>query len=121
MNFAKGVGVARNARLEFKGLPILYSPWLSFPLDGRRKTGFLYPGFGYSTDNGLDLSLPWYWNIAPNQDATLTARWIERRGAMLGLQHRFMIARQRGVLNIVLLAHYSRAERCQYLSDVTSC
>src|SRR5690625_5781410 len=63
MNFEKGVGVARNARLEFKGLPILYSPWLSFPLDGRRKTGFLYPGFGYSTGDGLDLSLPWYWNI----------------------------------------------------------
>lgn len=117
MNFEKGVGVARNARLEFKGLPILYSPWLSFPLDGRRKTGFLYPGFGYSTDNGLDLSLPWYWNIAPNQDATLTARWIERRGAMLGLQHRFMTARQRGELNIDWLEHDRRADRSRYFAE----
>lgn len=90
LDLDSGVGTARNARLSFKGIPLLYSPWLSFPLDDRRKTGFLYPGFGYSTDDGIDIQVPWYWNIAPEQDATLTPRWIEKRGVQLGVQYRFL-------------------------------
>ncbi|MEX2499021.1 MAG: LPS assembly protein LptD [Wenzhouxiangellaceae bacterium] len=99
LDFERSVGTARNARLEFKGVPILYSPWLSFPLNDERKTGFLYPQFGSSSDNGIDLAAPWYWNIAPNQDATLTPRLIGDRGFMLGSEYRFLTRRQAGTFN----------------------
>ncbi len=117
LDLESGVGTARNARLTFKGVPLLYTPWLSFPLDERRKTGLLYPGFGYSTDDGFDLSVPWYWNIAPNQDATLTARWIEKRGPALGLEHRFLTERQVGELNIEWLPDDKRADRSRYYGE----
>jgi len=97
------VGVARGAKLVFYGVPLLYSPWLSFPLSDERKTGFLYPNFGYSNSDGFDLSVPWYWNIAPNRDATLTPRWIQERGVMLGAEYRFLGRRQRGQLDLEVL------------------
>lgn len=117
MDLEAGTGTARNARLSFKGVPLLYSPWLSFPLDDRRKTGFLYPSFGYSAEDGFDLSLPWYWNIAPNQDATLTARWIEKRGPMLGLEHRFLTPRQSGEFDFQWLPDDRRADRNRYYGE----
>ncbi|RFF27230.1 MULTISPECIES: LPS-assembly protein LptD [unclassified Wenzhouxiangella] len=117
MDMEKGVGTARNARLVFKGVPLLYSPWLSFPLDDRRKSGFLYPGFGYSADDGFDVSIPWYWNIAPNQDATITARWIEKRGPMLGLEHRFLTERQSGELRIDWLPEDKRTNDGRYYGE----
>lgn len=117
MDLEKGVGQARNARLTFKGVPLLYSPWLSFPLDDRRKSGLLYPGFGYSADDGFDLSVPWYWNIAPNQDATITARWIEKRGPMLGLEHRFLAQRQAGEFRIDWLPDDQRTGESRYYGE----
>ena len=88
-----GRGTAKGATLQLKGVPVLYLPWLSFPIDDRRQTGFLYPTMGQSNDNGYDFSIPWYWNIAPNQDLTLTPRWITNRGFVLGSEYRFMTAR----------------------------
>ena len=118
LDLEQGRGVARNARLDFKGVPIFYSPWLSFPLDDRRKTGFLYPQFGFSSDDGFDLSVPWYWNIAPNQDATLTPRWIQDRGAMLGAEYRFLTERQRGELNIEVLPDDSEENETRYFGQL---
>ncbi len=112
-----GRGVARNARLDFKGVPIFYSPWLSFPLDDRRKSGFLYPRFGFSSDDGFDLGAPWYWNIAPNQDATFTPRWIQDRGAMLGAQYRFLTPRQRGQLDIEVLPDDREEDESRYFGQ----
>jgi len=117
LDLEEGVGNARNARLTFKGIPLLYSPWLSFPLDDRRKSGFLYPGFGFSADDGFDLSVPWYWNIAPNQDATITPRWIEKRGPMLGLEHRFLTARQAGELRFDVLPDDKRTGESRYYGE----
>jgi LPS-assembly protein len=117
MDLAEGVGTARNARLTFKGFPLLYSPWLSFPLDDRRKSGLLYPGFGYSGDDGLDISVPWYWNIAPDQDATITARWIEKRGPMLGFEHRFLTPRQAGEFLIDWLPDDKRTGESRYYGE----
>jgi LPS-assembly protein len=117
MDLEEGVGTARDARLTFKGVPLLYSPYLSFPLDDRRKSGFLYPGFGYSAEDGLDLSVPWYWNIAPNQDATITARWIEKRGPMLGLEHRFLTPRQAGEFRIDWLPDDQRTGESRYYGE----
>ncbi len=65
------VGQAEGALLTFKGVPLLPIPSFSFPLSNRRKSGFLPPSFGVDNVNGLELSVPYYWNIAPNRDATL--------------------------------------------------
>lgn len=98
LDHERGVGVARNARLELGGVPLLWSPWFRFPLDDRRQTGFLFPTLGTSSGNGLDLTVPWYWNIAPNMDATLSPRLIADRGGLLGSELRFLSRRQRGTL-----------------------
>ena len=94
----EGTGSARGARLEFKGVPIFYVPWFTFPIDDRRKTGFLYPGFGHSSDQGFEFNIPWYWNIAPNQDLTLEPRWYSERGFTLGGEYRRLTRRTNGSL-----------------------
>jgi len=83
-----GIGTARNATIRFKGVPIFYTPYLSFPINDERKTGFLTPGFGSDEESGNIIELPWYWNIAKNQDATITPRFYTDRGAQLGAEYR---------------------------------
>ncbi|MBB3330165.1 LPS-assembly protein [Halomonas campaniensis] len=85
-----GFGTARHARLEVGKVPVFYWPWVRFPIDDRRQTGFLWPAVGLSTD-ALDYAQPFYWNIAPNQDATLTPRWITDRGLLLGGEYRYLL------------------------------
>ncbi|KAB2841485.1 MAG: LPS-assembly protein LptD, partial [Burkholderiales bacterium] len=84
------VGSAHHATIVFQGVPMLYTPWLDFPLTNERKTGFLTPSFGSTGRRGLEMSLPWYWNIAPNYDATLTARLMTKRGLMMNGQFRYL-------------------------------
>ena len=69
---------------------MLYTPYLSFPLDDRRQTGFLTPSFGTNEITGIDFSLPYYINIAPNMDATITPRIMSKRGPMLGGEFRYL-------------------------------
>jgi LPS-assembly protein len=95
-----GVGTARSAKLTFKGVPILYAPWFTFPIDDRRKSGFLYPSLGHNSDSGFELSVPWYWNIAPNHDATLEPRYYSKRGLMLTGEYRFLTRRSRGSFDL---------------------
>jgi len=83
-------GVARGGVLFFKGVPILASPWLSFPLRKERKSGFLLPTYGGSSNSGLEFALPYYFNLAPNYDATLTPRYMVKRGLQLGGQARYL-------------------------------
>ncbi|KJV30266.1 LPS biosynthesis protein [Aquitalea magnusonii] len=89
LNYATNIGVARNARVEFQGVPILYTPWIDFPLDGSRKSGLLTPTFRSGT-TGFDIALPYYWNIAPNFDATLTPHINLKRGTMLAGEFRYL-------------------------------
>ena len=95
----KGIGVALGAKLKFKGIPILYFPWFTFPIDDRRKSGFLYPSFGNTNDNGFEFGIPWYWNIAPNHDATFEPRYFANRGFMLSGEYRFLTAKTHGLLD----------------------
>ncbi|CAN0601092.1 unnamed protein product, partial [Ectocarpus sp. 12 AP-2014] len=77
----EGFGTARHVRLQVKDVPVFYWPYASFPIDDRRKTGFLYPSFGTSNaGSGAFLSLPYYLNLAPHYDATLTPKYIHGRG-----------------------------------------
>jgi len=84
----EGMGTGRNVRLDFMGVPILYVPYFSFPVGNERKSGFLYPSFGSQSRDGL--SVPWYWNIAPNMDATLIPTADYRRGAKLDTEFRYL-------------------------------
>jgi LPS-assembly protein len=76
-------GTARNTTIRFKGVPIFYSPYFSFPIGNERKSGFLVPRVGSSSESGLDVAVPYYFNLAPNYDATLTPRLMSRRGLQL--------------------------------------
>ncbi|MEE8496644.1 MAG: LPS assembly protein LptD [Xanthomonadales bacterium] len=95
----KGIGVARGAKLTFKGVPIFYAPWFTFPIDDRRKSGFLYPSFGNTSDNGFEFDIPWYWNIAPNHDATIKPAYISNRGFMLTGEYRLLTRKTRAFLD----------------------
>jgi LPS-assembly protein len=107
----EGIGIAQGAKLTFLNIPILYVPWMSFPIDDRRKTGFLYPFAGKATDNGFEFGIPWYWNIAPNQDATLTPIYLTDRGFMLDGEYRYMTRRTAGQLNFNVLPDDDIADR----------
>jgi LPS-assembly protein len=87
----RNVGVARNASLHFLGVPILYTPWMDFPLDDARKTGVLGPTIGTTERSGLDLLVPYYFNLAPNYDATLYPRVLSKRGVQLGGEFRYLL------------------------------
>jgi len=87
---AEGTGTARHARLSFKGVPFLYTPYASFPIDDRRKSGLLVPKLGQADETGLDISVPVYWNIAPNRDMTFIPRYMGDRGTMLGTEFRYL-------------------------------
>ena len=93
------VGTAHHAAVFFLDVPILYTPWLDFPLSNARKSGFLTPSFGSTGRRGLEVSLPWYWNIAPNYDATFTSRLMTKRGLMLNGQFRYLQADYAGELD----------------------
>ena len=95
---AAGVATAHNALLKFKSLPIMATPWLRFPIDDRRMSGFLIPEAGYTSRNGFDLRLPYYLNLAPNYDATLYPRLIGKRGFLLGGEFRYLFGNHRGDL-----------------------
>lgn len=95
---AEGFGVARDATLRVGSVPVLWLPYLSFPTDDRRRSGLLFPSIGYADETGIDLRLPWYLNLAPNVDATLTPRILGRRGVMLGGELRYLTAQHSGIL-----------------------
>ena len=97
------LGTAHNAWVEFMGVPFLYTPWMNFPLDGRRKTGLLGPIYGRTSSGGTELTVPLYLNIAPNYDATIAPRVMEYRGTMLNDEFRYMGASYSGVMHYDVL------------------
>src|SRR5882672_1075331 len=92
-------GTSRGARVEFKGVPIFYSPWLTFPIGPQRKSGFMFPNFGISSRSGAQFDLPYYFNIRPNLDFTAQPVYYQKRGVDFAGELRYMTARQRGTIN----------------------
>ena len=99
-----GKGVARNMTLRFKGVPLLYTPYVSFPISDERKTGFLTPTYGSSSDGGTEIMTPFYWNIAPNYDGLITPRYIEKRGLMTDATFRHLQPKNSGITSFSYLA-----------------
>ncbi|OOZ37826.1 hypothetical protein BOW51_00685 [Solemya velesiana gill symbiont] len=100
---ATGVGSAKDAKLTSKGVPLFYVPTITFPVDNRRKSGFLIPSAGYGDKTGLDVEIPYYFNIAPNMDATLTPRIMTDRGLMLGGEFRYLAEWHEGEIKAEIL------------------
>lgn len=111
----RNVGTAHNASLHFLGVPILYTPWMDFPLNNERKTGVLAPTFGTTERSGLDILIPYYLNLAPDYDATLYPRLLSNRGVQLGGEFRYLLGESaRGVNRLEYLPNDSEADRSRW-------
>ena len=96
-------GTARNVVFYLHGTPSFYLPYFVFPTNSDRKTGFLYPGFGSNQIRGFHLSTPFYWNIAPNYDDTITPTWYTKAGLQILNQFRFLLPHSRGEWDVSLM------------------
>ena len=111
------LGTGRDVKLEFLGVPIFYTPWITFPVGDRRKSGLLFPTFGSSTKTGTQLAVPYYWNLASNYDATLVGRWYSSRGLRVDPELRYLDDRSRSQLNVEYLLHDERRDESRSLVD----
>jgi LPS-assembly protein len=93
------IGTGRDAQIDFMGVPLLYLPWLSFPLSSERKSGFLFPTIGTTSYGGGQLSLPYYFNILPNLDFTFEPTEYLKSGPDVGGDVRWLTANQHGELD----------------------
>jgi LPS-assembly protein len=119
---ARNMGTARDARVEFLGVTIMRLPVISFPVGDARKSGVLFPSLASTTRSGAQLSVPYYLNLAPNQDLTLTPTWYSRRGIDLEGQYRYLTRSSHGEIIGNLLPSDRRANRSRNrlkLDDVT--
>ena len=98
LDTSNGIGTAKGMKLRFKGIPILYAPYLSFPIGDARKSGILTPEIGSAGRSGNEIRVPYYINIAPNYDATITPRLLTSRGLQLETQFRYLTPRNEGEL-----------------------
>ncbi|WP_407279854.1 LPS-assembly protein LptD [Aromatoleum evansii] len=103
LDYDRELGTAKGATLVFQDVPMLWWPWAEFPLVGQRQSGFLAPTFGMSNKVGLDISVPYYWNIAPNYDATIAPRVMGRRGVQLATEFRYLTPTQAGEARVEYL------------------
>ena len=113
------VGTADGAKLRFKGVPILPIPGLSFPLSDKRKSGFLPPTLGLDNLNGAEITQPYYWDIAPNRDATITPALMSKRGLNLGTEFRFLEPLYRGQLRFDFMPGDKLRDRNRWSGNYT--
>ena len=95
---------ASNAMVRFKNIPVFYMPYINFPTTKKRKSGFLAPVFGTSNESGFDTQLPYYWNIAQSQDATISPRFMQNRGVMFNGEYRYLNPNYSGTINAEYLS-----------------
>jgi LPS-assembly protein len=110
----RNLGTAYGATVFFMHVPLLYAPYMTFPLDNKRKSGFLSPTFGTSGKSGFEAALPYYWNIAENRDATFTPKIYTKRGLQLGGEFRYLEPKFNGEVVGEWLPNDRIAERDRY-------
>lgn len=109
---------ATNASVEFKGVPILYTPWIDFPFNNQRKSGVLSPTFGTTTRSGFELSLPYYWNIGPNMDATITPRSLSKRGVQVQGEFRYLEQDYNGIDVVEYLPNDNQTGNNRFFANI---
>ena len=118
MDMESGEGLATGAVLRFQGVPILAAPALSFPLSGQRKSGWLPPNIGLDNRSGFEFGLPYYWNLAPQRDMTLTPFVMTRRGAGLDSEFRYLEQQHRGELRLAWLPNDNVTRGTRWAADL---
>ncbi len=118
INKESGQGSAKNAWLEFKGVPALYTPYISFPVDNRRLSGFLSPNWASTQRNGFDTSIPFYWNMAPNYDMTITPRYLAKRGGMIRDKFRYLTDHSTGTISAEYMPNDDIKNTARYLASI---
>ena len=118
LDYDSGRGVARGTTIRVYDIPVFYSPYLNFPVDERRATGFLFPSFGIA-DSSLDISTPYYLNLAPNYDAIITPRFIEQRGEALETELRYLNKYSEWAVNTSYLANDKKDDIDRWLLGVS--
>ncbi len=101
----KGRGVAKHIMLNLFEFPIFYFPYFDYPIDNKRHSGFLFPNWGSTSNSGTEITVPYYWNIAPNYDFTVAARWLSERGTEAQTKYRYLLAHSEGVFQWHFLPH----------------
>jgi LPS-assembly protein len=110
-----GTGTARDVKLRFEGVPILYTPYFSFPLGDARKSGILAPVIGSAGRSGNEVAIPYYWNIRENYDATITPRLLTSRGSQLESEFRYLTNRNSGTAAVEYLANDSMTNNNRHM------
>jgi len=119
LNRSTGRGEASNLTLRVKGVPVGYIPWLSFPIDDQRHSGLLAPQFGQSSRNGIDISVPYYWNLAPQFDLITSPRLLSKRGLALENEFRYLTTNAQGTINANLLPDDHLRNNTRHLASLT--
>jgi len=114
LDYDRQIGDVRHASLWFQEVPILYLPAGSFSLNRQRKSGVLQPSLSTSSNNGIDVTLPYYWNIAPDYDATLFPRYMGKRGFQLGGEARYLGHSFNGITRAEYLPKDQQTEERRY-------
>ena len=118
LNDYTNTGSAKNARIEFKDVPLLYAPWISFSFNDQRKSGLLAPTIGSTSRSGFEVLAPYYWNIAPNMDATFALRELSKRGVQLQGEFRYMEENYAGTSNVEYLPSDSLSHTTRYYANL---
>ena len=118
LDYDREVGEAKGGTLVFKGLPLGYLPWADFPLSEARRSGVLSPTFGTSNKVGVDLSVPYYFNLAPNYDDTLTLRYMGLRGLQMRNETRYVTPTYRGITYLEYLPNDQVEQRSRYAGTI---
>lgn len=118
LDHSTDTATAKHASVEFKGVPILYTPWMDFSFGGQRKSGFLAPSFGTTSLSGGEFALPYYWNIAPNMDATITPRYMSKRGLQAQGEFRYLEENYHGHDSLEYLQDDQSTGQTRYFLDL---
>jgi LPS-assembly protein len=111
LDFTREVGTARGGSVRFEGVPVIAAPAFDFSLNNQRKSGFLPPSIGTTGKSGPEVAVPYYVNLAPNHDLTLTPRYMEKRGLQLAEQFRYLHKHYNGEFNAEVLPQDRAADR----------
>lgn len=99
----RGRAIAKHIRLDLHDFPIFYFPYFNYPIDNKRHSGFLFPSYGSTTNSGIEIAIPYYWNIAPNYDLVITGKWLSERGVEEQSKFRYLTANSEGSLQVNFL------------------
>ncbi len=100
-----------NATLRVANVPVFYTPYMQFPIGKERMSGFLTPSFGHTDQNGADIDVPYYFNLAPNYDLIVAPRYIKERGNALGGQFRHLSAESSSSITTMALSNDRKASK----------